>query len=242
MSKPDPVDEHDYKMASFQGSIKLPSKLDLRNGLGDVLDQGKRGTCAAHTAAVMKQWEEYRDTGHITEWSPEFVYFHRVNKPDAGMYARDVMKILKNKGICSERTLPYKTESVTTLPLDANVEALGYAIKTYARIETIHSLKQALYEEGPCYISFPTYTNRPEFWRAKPSEKYNGGHAVAVIGYNKKGFILRNSWGKYWNGDGHVIYPYSDWGMHWDCWSTVDKTGSKPRPESKSIFKFFTCW
>lgn len=236
MSKPDPVDERDYKMSSFQENIKLPNKLDLRNGLGKVLNQGKRGTCAAHTAATMKQWEEYIDTGHITDWSPEFIYFQRENKPDAGMYARDVMKILKNRGICSEKTLPYRTKSVTDISSEANEEALGYTIKTYARIETIHSLKQALFEEGPCYISFPIYSHRPEFWRAKPGEKYQGGHAVTVVGYNKKGFILRNSWGENWNDDGHVLYPYSDWGMHWDCWSTVDKTGSKPRTKSKCNF------
>ena len=59
-----------------------------------------------------------------------------------------------------------------------------------------------------------------------------GGHAVSIVGWNEEGFIIRNSWGKMWNGNGHVIYSYEDFedGMHWEIWTTIDKKGSEPPP------------
>lgn len=57
---------------------------------------------------------------------------------------------------------------------------------------------------------------------------------MTVVGYDKKGFIIRNSWGKYWEGDGHCMYPYEDWGVHYEVWTTVDELTSKPI-QSKNI-------
>ena len=115
------------------------------------------------------------------------------------------------------------------------MSAKKYKIKTYARVDTISGLKTALYQSGPCYIAFPVYDNRPEFWRKNdPDAERQGGHAVCVVGYNKTGFIIRNSWGKNWNGDGHVIYPYDEFGAHWSCYAVVDNLGS-PKPGYKKL-------
>ena len=83
-----------------------------------------------------------------------------------------------------------------------------YTIKEYYRVNTIDELKNALYQSGPCYISFPVYDTRPEFWRPKGNEPLRGGHALAVVGYNKEGFIIRNSWGRYWGNNGYFEMSY----------------------------------
>lgn len=37
---------------------------------------------------------------------------------------------------------------------------------------------------------------------------FDGGHAVTVVGYNKEGFIIKNSWGKAWGEKGYAVVSY----------------------------------
>lgn len=51
------------------------------------------------------------------------------------------------------------------------------------------------------------------------AEEADGGHAVAIVGYTKDGFIIQNSWGTGWGYNGFALLPYEDWMMHAsDCW------------------------
>ena len=223
-----------YSQISVRGLV--PPTLDLRDDITDVRNQGQRGTCAAFAASAIKEWQEKNDSGYEDNMSPEFVYFHRSNKPSEGMYSDNVMEILLNNGCCPENEFVYQpdNDSVPTQIPESTIEsAKKYKIKTYARVDTISGLKTALYQSGPCYIAFPVYDNRPEFWRKiNPDSQRQGGHAVCVVGYNKTGFIIRNSWGKNWNNDGHVIYPFDEFGAHWSCYAVVDNLGS-PKPGYK---------
>lgn len=238
---PSPHDPRDYIAESIYHDIGVeeggyPDTLDLRDDLPAVRNQGTRGTCAAFAAAAIKEWQEHTDSGYTGKMSPEFVYFYRSNKPDAGMFSRDVMKILTERGCCTEGELPYqKTETTVpaVIPADIDVSAVNYCIKEYAAVKTIEGLKTSLYQNGPCYIAFPVYDVRPQFWRkSSPDTQAIGGHAVTVVGYTTDGFIIRNSWGTTFGDAGYVIYPYADFGMHWEIWSSIDSRGSpKPPPE-----------
>jgi hypothetical protein len=230
----DIYDSRDHISSSVnmvRGVVKgtYPPVLDLRPNLPNVRNQGPRGTCGAFAGSVIKDWHEHMDSGYRGYMSPEFIYFHRPNKPRHGMYSRDVMTILLHKGCCSEKDLPYQSTDPESIPENVNESAKKYCIKEYARVLTIDDLKMALYQNGPCYISFPMYNELTEFWRPVNNEKVQGGHAVAVVGYNKNGFILRNSWGIFYGNNGHAIYPYEDFGLHWDIWTAIDVKGS-PKP------------
>jgi C1A family cysteine protease len=218
-----------------------PTTLDLRSDLPSVRSQGSRGTCAAFAASCLKEWQEKTDSGYTGYMSPEFIYFYRSNKPNHGMYSRDVMSILLNKGCCSEGELPYDEKNVdgpTEISATFVENAQNYRIKEYARVLTIEDLKTSLYQNGPCYISFPVYNQRPEFWRQANGENSSGGHAVTVVGYDNNGFIIRNSWGTSFGDKGYVIYSYGDFGAHWDIWTVIDIRGSPklpPQPENKKL-------
>ena len=216
-----------------------PETLDLRPNLPAIRSQGSRGTCAAFASSCLKEWQEKTDSGYTGYMSPEFIYFYRSNKPNDGMYSRDVMSILLNNGCCSEGELPYDSSNAagpTEIPTTVVESAKNYRIKEYARVLTIEDLKTSLYQNGPCYIAFPVYNYSSEFWKQGSGDNYIGGHAVAVVGYDANGFIIRNSWGTNFGDKGYCNYKYEDFGVHWDIWTVIDIRGSPkppPQPEDK---------
>jgi hypothetical protein len=220
-----PEDGRDYIMETIISYNKpLPSVFDMRNKLKPIRNQGSMGTCAAMTGACIKEYQERTNINFRNYFSAMFIYNNRSNQETDGMYGRDVMKILANKGICPEKDMKYGTiMKPSEIPEHIYDICLNYKIKAYARINTIDGLKKSLILYGPCYIAFPCYSKNINMW--KPlfrGQQYNGGHAMTIVGYNYEGFILRNSWGVKWGDRGYCIYPYKDFGHHWEIWTLLD--------------------
>ena len=225
--KKSPEDSRDIL---FTLDSNYPESLDYRSVLMPVRNQGSQGTCYAQSACCMKEWQEKNDYGLDEYLSPQFFYNNRYNKydddenNDSGMFSRDVMKLLLNIGICLEKNYAYgRIEDKKTIPEEIYEEAKLHCIKKYARVTTIDQLKKSLWMNGPCLIAFPVYNYGLTMWKQEGSMELGGGHAMTVVGYNDDGFIIRNSWGEDWGLDGYCIYPYSDWGSHWEIWTTIDE-------------------
>lgn len=227
------LDKRDYKyetiFAKQLGNTNtLPRTLDYRNILLNVRNQGTQGSCAAMSASCIKEYQEYKDAfkeTHKLYFSPQFIYNNRSNQDGYGMYTRDLMKILHKLGCCLEDTYPYgRIEKPADIDKYIYDEASNYKISAYSSIDTITATKHALVNNGPCLISLPVFNYDGDFWNK--SETYNkliGGHAVVIVGYNTDGFILRNSWGNKWNGNGYAVFPYKQWGKQWEIWTTIDE-------------------
>ena len=111
-------DERDRIYEGLMSSNEIVDVCDYRNELLKVRNQGSQGTCYAQSAACMKEWQEYKDYGLTDQLSPQFFYNNRnywnnnfqdgddINE-DNGMTGRDVMRILKEVGICKESEYPY---------------------------------------------------------------------------------------------------------------------------------------
>ena len=229
-------------------SDNIPIVLDYRDKLTPIRNQGSQGTCAAQTAACMKEYQELLDNGFNEYMSPQFIYNHRVYwnndkqdgddvNEDYGMTCRDIMKILHNVGVCPENIYPYgHKEFSREIPQFILNEAKKYKIKGYSRIYNIEELKHALYNNGPCMVAFPVYHYGENMWEPKTeSQQEIGGHAMTIVGYNIQGFIIRNTWGTTWGDDGYCIYPYDKWGHHWEIWTMMDEITNKlvPIPEEE---------
>ena len=140
---PSPYDNRDWMAGSiYSDNIKLPKMVDLRNNLKIPRQQGSQGSCAAQSAACMKEWQEKKDVGYSDYMSPQFIYNNRKNQSSEGMYCRDVMKILYNIGSCYEKTYPYGTiEIPEIIDQKAYLEASNFKINSYAMVNTIIELK-----------------------------------------------------------------------------------------------------
>jgi len=218
-----PVDPRDYMLESvYPEEVTLPEEWDLRPNMRPIRDQGEQGSCSAQTVSAMKEWQEYADVAWQEYMSPQFVYNLRENQQSSGMYPRNTMDILYKIGIVPESAYPYMSN---TPIIDELLEKAGcYKIQGYAQINTVDSLKKALFANGPCYIAFPVYNpQKMEFW--KPDylgQPILGGHAVCVAGYLKDKFIIRNSWSAQWGDRGYTYMPFTDWGFQWECWTSID--------------------
>jgi C1A family cysteine protease len=240
---PSPFDSRDwiaeqiYNKRSRGSRNTLPNRLDLRSDLQKVRNQGSQGTCAAQTAACMKEFQEKRDIDLNQHLSPQYIYNHRSNYPNSGMYGRDVMRILKEAGVWRETEFKYWSEDrPEEISEKVKTEARRHLIKSYARVETVDGLKESLVANGPCYISFPCYNSKKKFWIQNEGDDFRGGHAVTVVGYDENGFIIRNSWGDSWGDDGYTKYPYDEWNTHWEVWTTIDAESPEiDYPEPKKL-------
>lgn len=237
---PSPVDERDYIVEAIYLAKDLPEEYTCRDALLPVRNQGSQGSCAAQSAACMKEWQEKQDYGLNEYLSPQFVYNNRENASTSGMYLRDVMKILHKKGICKESEYKYGTFSEIS---DAVYKsAKKNVIREYAKVNTIDGLKKSLFNDGPCIIAVPVYNYGDRMWKPEAGQERIGGHAMTVIGWDSEGFIIRNSWGHNWNYDGYTKFPYEDWGLQWEIWSSLDDTDSNEETVKKSWFRRFIDW
>ena len=240
---PSPNDSRDFifKQENIVGTEKnYPKELDLRKELMPVRNQGTQGTCYAQSACCMKEWQEKQNYDFNEYFSPQFFYNLRSNKydndnsNDEGMFGRDVMKLLKTYGICAEKMYPYGLiEHKDNISEEIYKAAKINVIHAYAKINTISDLKMSLYLNGPALVGFPVYNYTGQMWKQRNNETFKGGHAMTIVGYNEEGFLIRNSWGESWNGNGYTIYYYEDWGAHWEIWSCVDKKDIIPEGEEK---------
>ena len=228
--KPSPIDERDFILESINPRLsnELPETFNMSRDFGPARDQGSDRTCAAFTAACIKERHERHNIGAGEYMSPQFVYDNRVNQDTSGMYSRDVMKILNKIGILPENEFPY--HSYTEISQTHLETASKYRIKGYGSIHTIDALKESLYNNGPALISVPVYNYGKHMWKPEGSQQMLGGHAMAIMGWNAEGFIIRNSWGTKWQSNGYTVFPYTHWGMQWEIWTAVDADDAEIGP------------
>ena len=227
-----PNDSRDWSFEALDRGFtdNLPEEFSYIEYEPPIRDQGEDKSCAAHVGAAIKEIHCWCD-GNLVTLSPEFIYHHRVNKGSNGMYGRNVFHVLRTIGTVPQEMITENLDSIDARTYNKLIRhAKNYRIGHYARIHTVGGLRRAVYEIGPCYLSLPLCRRRPEFWRSEPGEAINEGHATVVIGYTREGFILRNSWGRDWNNDGHIIFPYADWNCHIECWVAI--IGELPRKKT----------
>ncbi len=213
----------------------LPETLDLRSKLQPVRDQGIYPTCVAFAASCVKEYQEFEDFGLRENMSPQFIYNARVNYPNDGMWGSDAVAILQTYGCPLERDFPYAAQrsNYSDIPATVKEKAKNFVVEKYAYINNTLAMKSALATNGVCIISLPVFNYDLWFWRqATPDDVGIGGHCVAVVGYTKDSFILRNSWGIGWGDKGYTYMPFSEFGAAWEAWTAVDSPSSPVKPES----------
>lgn len=67
-----------------------------------------------------------------------------------------------------------------------------HRVEVFARIGSLDALKKSVLTNGAALIAMNVFSYNDDFWNG---DEFMGGHAVAVVGYDETGLIIKNSWG-----------------------------------------------
>ena len=252
-------DPRDYTLKSpevepfiAEGAVEAIKDKKIIENLRPPRVQGNIGSCVAH--AVTYLYESHVQVidpgGH--NLSRMFVYKVMRNilgwKGDRGGFLRTGMQTLAMFGSPPEDYYPYNQEEYEKEP-DAFHYAMAqnYQALTYYRLDPfgtppakiMERIKANLCLNRACVFGFIVYSIDPDYgyiFVPNRGEKYNGGHAVAAVGYDDSKIIKHpdgstttgaikcaNWWGLNFGECGHIWLPY--WyvenGLATDWWTMM---------------------
>jgi len=228
---PDTPDQRDitYK-PGLKVTRTIPKKVDLRDQMPPIYDQGQLGSCTAQALAAAFDFNRQKQGVPFMDPSRLFIYWNERELEgtvdvDAGAQLRTGVKVLVRFGTPDEETWPYAVKKFAKKPSAAAYEeAERNQTLTYQRIlcsadGTCSDMFSCLNEGFPFVTGFTVYesfesahaTKTGMIPLPKKDEQPLGGHAIVVVGYDmaKEHFICRNSWGKDWGDDGYCYMPFT---------------------------------
>ncbi len=149
--------------------------------------------------------------------------------PDAGFAGSTLRGALKgffHNGVCAEADAPFvplPNAPVFALTMELADRAREVSLGAYYRLNhEINDYHTAINEAGAVIASAKIHSGwiRPKSGEIRPSTREEGRHAFAIVGYDKRGFLVQNSWGRRWStldcGDGTELkgvarWLYEDW-------------------------------
>lgn len=194
------------KTPRFSGSksLMLPVRYSYEKFLPPVGNQGDRPYCVPCSLSAWLNWKVNMKTGSSKDNGIDcsLIYESKTNHSE-GMQYQDAFNFLKNKGIkCGMNMVKISEAGI---------------------VPNENLLKPAILANGPCFGALPVYnSDRDKFWeKIKMSAFLEGYHSVAIVGWNDKGFIIRNSWGPSYGRDGYMTVPYSEFRSFKEIWTIM---------------------
>jgi Papain family cysteine protease len=231
-------------MAEFPSPQYIKAYWPRYGQAGLILDQGQEGACTGFGLACVVnylRWHKADSPAALESVSPRMLYnfARRYDEYEGENYegssCRGALKGFFNHGVCLEGDWPY-TNAQAQPRYGYAKRAADNTLGVYFRVDltSITDLQAAIQEVGAVYVSSFTHegweqvASRSQIptqhadipvisFGGKPST--TGGHAYALVGFNREGFIIQNSWGMAFGAGGFAVLTYADWLAHaMDAW------------------------
>lgn len=214
---PSKPDIRDYRIACSSENVeKLPASYVCN--YPPIKDQGSRNTCVPHALSECIEYHNQRQLKSFSEFSTDFIYGYRYDMKykGEGMYIRDALKVIQKHGDVHKVLLPTNsTVEQAIIAVDKDKEkyeefAQPNRISTYFKINNPTELKYAIYQYGPVIAGMRIFNNlkldRDNVYIYQVSSIYSG-HAILIVGWDEKNWIVQNSWGRFWGDKGLFKIP-----------------------------------
>lgn len=217
--------------------IEVPTEVPLDAYLEHkvpVLDQGEEGACTGFGLATVAHYLLRCRKQHADETpiSPR-MFYELARRYDewpgeaySGSSARGAMKGWNKHGVCTasiwpDRYLPGIKRGLTEeRACDARLRPLGAYFRVNHR--DLVAMHAAIAEVGVLYATALVHEGWDEVGpdgTIVQSDAFRGGHAFAIVAYDRYGFWIQNSWGEDWGMGGLARLTYDDWLDHaTDVW------------------------
>lgn len=234
-ARPDTLDFRDLMYVPTL--IEVPTERPLAEFMTfkvPVLDQKAEGACTGFGLAtvahyLLKRRKTYPDP---TPVSPRMIYQMAKRYDEwpgedySGSSARGAMKGWHKHGICSEGKWRYSSNSKDVrLTEERCADAVQRPLGAYFRVnhKDLVAMHAAISEVGVLYATAMVHAgwqNAARDGLIKFSQDVIGGHAFAIVAYDRDGFWIQNSWGTDWGKGGFgKICTTNGWPMAPMCGS-----------------------
>ena len=229
-ARPDPLD--------FRDQMYIPTLVEVgpvRNlddyvgqypGAVPILDQKSEGACTGFGLAAVANYllRTRRGAPDANAKVSARMLYEMAKRYDewpgedySGSSARGAMKGWNKHGVCSWNIWPYNAGADDrTLSSNRAKEAKQYPLGAYFRVnhQDLVAMHAAITETGALYATAKVHDG----WRnvgkdglIAQTSNMIGGHAFAIVAYDRDGFWIQNSWGSGWGFKGFCKITYDDW-------------------------------
>ena len=241
---PSPPDDRDYKLETVCAVdvTEIPDEY-LTEGKIPVLNQGANSDCVAHAIATATAYGQFKAEQKFNDISRGYIYGNRrdTDYQGEGMYIRQALKNFNHDGDCLNVKFPYRGSypnmkaKIAEKPDEYKQAASKLKLLNYFRLYNEREIKKAIMLQGSVILGMPIYSSFGEHVKLPTkNDKKRGGHAMCVIGWNKDGWIIQNSWGFWWADKGKCYLPY-DYPV--DEWWGLTTCITTPEPQKDGFFK-----
>ena len=215
-----PVTKSSYDIRDYtiKAKSQFPTSFSLDN-LPSIKNQGLKPTCVAHALSSVVEYHHMRQHNIQSSFSTEFIYGMREEGQydGDGMFVRNALdNLLKYGDVYEEDCKGNHNVKQAMENVSKNIDTLkelayAHRISGYYKIKTADEIKTALMKHGPvvaCMDINVFHILINDVYTYNPKSKLNEGHCIFIYGWNEKGWLVQNSWGKFYGWDGRFVIPF----------------------------------
>ncbi|XP_060582682.1 procathepsin L-like [Ruditapes philippinarum] len=197
----------------------LPDSVDWRpkGYVTEIKNQGQCGSCWSFSTTGSLEGQNFKKTGKLVSLSEKNLM--DCSKPEGnmgcegGLMDQAFAYVIKNKGIDTEESYPYKPKNGRCEFKESNIGAtevscmdidMGSESDLQAAVATVGPISVAIDASHP---SFQMYRSGVYNERRCSSKKLD--HGVLAVGYgtedSKDYWLVKNSWGESWGQKGYIM-------------------------------------